>query len=82
MRVIAEIPHELFKISIHSYNAKYIIKVELDNFEQSYKVTEDSASFEEVKRMVDEEFLNAVFEQFLAMRTAFGNTYSRNINNF
>jgi hypothetical protein len=82
MRVIAEIPHELFKISIHSYNAKYILKVELDNFEQSYKINEDSATLEEVKKMADQDFLNMVFEQFLAMRTAFGNTYSRNTNNF
>ncbi len=73
MRVIDEIPHELFKITIFSYNAKYILKFELDNFEQVYKVSEgDIAGVADLKNMVNETFLDEVFESFLAMRASFG----------
>ncbi|HET6243346.1 MAG: hypothetical protein H0V01_11270 [Bacteroidetes bacterium] len=73
MRVVDEIPHELFKITVFSWNAKYIIKFELDNFEQSYKISENDVSgIEELKNSVNETFLDEVFEHFLAMRKSFG----------
>ncbi|MBA3899091.1 MAG: hypothetical protein H0X62_02605 [Bacteroidetes bacterium] len=83
MRVIAEIPHELFKISIFSWNGKFIIKIELDQFEQSFKIKEDDVSgLEDVKKIVDEEFLDVAFQNFLGMRKGFADAFNRMQHNF
>ena len=76
MRVVEEIPHELFKITIYSWNAKYIIKIELDNYEQTFKINEsDVSGIQDIKTIINEEFLNEVFHNFLAMKTSFGKAY-------
>jgi hypothetical protein len=83
MRVIAEIPHELFKISIFSWNGKFIIKLELDQYEQSFKVSENDVSgLEAVKKIVDEPFLELAFQNFLQMRLAFSDSFNRQQSNF
>ncbi|MGM0479042.1 MAG: hypothetical protein ACQERC_07440 [Bacteroidota bacterium] len=69
MRVIDEIPHERFKIQIFNYNSKYIVKVELGQFEQSYKIGElDVMGLDDVKSMVDREFLKGCLQRFISMR--------------
>ena len=69
MRVIAEIPHSKYKIQIFSYNAKYIVKIELGQFEQVYKINEsDVSGLEEVKNMVSNELLTNSLSRFLTMR--------------
>ena len=40
MRLIDNIPHNLFKISIFQFNSRYIVKIELDQFEQTFKINE------------------------------------------
>ncbi len=40
MRVIKEIVHELGRISIFHWNGKYLIKLEQDGLEQTYKIDE------------------------------------------
>lgn len=69
MRVVADIPHPEIKITLLAWNGKYLIKLELGPFEQTYKVSEmDVAGDEEVKTWLDEEFLQQCMEQFLTMR--------------
>ncbi|QHL88780.1 hypothetical protein GU926_15635 [Nibribacter ruber] len=69
MRVVADIPHPEIKITLLSWNGKYLIKLELGPFEQTYKVSEmDVAGDEEVKTWLDQEFLQQCMEQFLTMR--------------
>jgi hypothetical protein len=83
MRVIAEIPHDLFRISIFSWNSRFIVKIELDQFEQLFKIPEnDISGLEQVKSLIDEEFLDAVFQNFLNMRNAFGKSYAKLQDNF
>ena len=54
MRLISEIPHELFKISVFSWNNKYIIKFENGDFEQTYKISEwDLTSENDVPELVN-----------------------------
>ncbi len=78
MRVVAEIPHPRFKISIFHWNAKYLLTVELDAYEQVYKIADDAVSgLEQVKKMVTPEFLEACLQQFLGMRSAFTNSYKQ-----
>ena len=69
MRVIDEIPHERFKIQIFNYNSKYIVKIELGQFEQSFKIGEiDVMGLDEVKGMVTQEFLRGCLKRFITMR--------------
>jgi hypothetical protein len=69
MRVIADIPHHTFKISIFSYNAKFIVKIEWGSFEQSFKISEmDVSGLEEVEKMITESFLENSMRRFISMQ--------------
>lgn len=70
MRVVAEIPHNRFKIQIFSYNNKYSVKIELADFEQTFKIGEtDVFGLDEVKSMITSELLQNCIERFISMRT-------------
>lgn len=70
MRVVADIPHPRYKIQVFLYNAKYMVKIELGQFEQVYKIAEaDVNGLEDVKRMVTEDLLKNALDRFLTMRT-------------
>jgi|688.fasta_scaffold618931_2 hypothetical protein len=67
MRVIAEISHPQVKISIFYMNQKYIIKFEMHNLEQTYKLSELDyiiKDLEDVKKAITPDFVNSVLEQF------------------
>lgn len=69
MRVIDTIPHKRFKIQVFSYNGKFTVKVELDQYEQSYKIGEtDVMGIADVKSMVTPEFLDKCLKRFVEMR--------------
>ncbi|MEJ6681104.1 MAG: hypothetical protein QNL21_03320 [Flavobacteriales bacterium] len=69
MRVIAEIPHSHFKIQIFSWNGKYQLKIEIDQYEQTYKVSETNVKgLEEVKALITEDFLSKVMGRMISMR--------------
>jgi hypothetical protein len=69
MRTVAEIPHHTFRISVFSYNAKYILKIELGQFEQVYKISEmDVNGLEDIKQMINDTFLENCMDRFLKMR--------------
>lgn len=58
MRVIGEIPHTKYKITLFHWNNKYILKFEAGLCEQTYKFSEmDISSVEDVKGAVN----NGVF---------------------
>ena len=70
MRVVKEIPHSRFKIQIHNYNGKYIVKIELGQYEQSYKIAEsDVSGLEEVERMITADLLKKSLLRFIEMRS-------------
>ena len=70
VRVVADIPHPRYKIQVFLYNAKYMVKIELGQFEQVYKIAEgDVNGLEDVKRMVTEDLLKNALDRFLTMRT-------------
>ena len=77
MRIVAEIPHPRFKITVFQWNAKFLLKVELDVYEQVYKLPEDAVTgVDQVKRLVTPVFLDSCFQRFLSMRTDFTETYN------
>jgi len=79
MRIIAELPHPEFKISILNMNHKFIIKVEQGNLEQIFKVAEMDLidGVNSVFELLDEEFLKTVAARFAEMRKDFKETYSK-----
>jgi hypothetical protein len=66
MRVIGEIPHTKYKITLFHWNNKYILKFEIGLCEQTYKFSEmDISGVDEVKAAVNNEaFMKKVEEIF------------------
>ncbi len=80
MRTIAEISHPICKITVFNMNQKYIIKFELGPYEQCYKIAEmdlTGGGVEEIKQLIDEEFIDRVVERFSNMRSDFSAAYQR-----
>ncbi len=68
MRVVREISHPDCKITIFSWNNRYLIKLEQGNLEQTFKIPEfDLAGDEDLLSILDAEFLHQVSERFREM---------------
>ncbi|QIX61017.1 hypothetical protein HER32_07395 [Hymenobacter sp. BT18] len=69
MRQLADIPHPHAKITLFSWNGKYLIKLEKGALEQTYKVSElDITSEADVYALLDDEFIEAAVQRFALMR--------------
>lgn len=73
MRIIDTIPHPSISISIFNMNDKYIVKFEAGPMEQSFKFqTEQVKSVENLKKMINDDFVETVRlrfnEMFLQMK--------------
>ncbi|PJJ79045.1 hypothetical protein CLV57_2169 [Mucilaginibacter auburnensis] len=79
MRVVAELPHADFKITIFSMNQKFIVKMERGTLEQTYKVAEMDLTdgVNSVFELLDEEFLKTVSARFKDMAIDFKASYNR-----
>ena len=79
MRIIAELPHPDFKISILNMNSKFIVKIEQGTLEQSYKIPEVDMleGVNSVFELLDEPFLKTVSTRFMEMRKDYNETYFR-----
>ena len=65
MRIVGEIPHPTIKITIFHWNNRYLIKLEVGPFEQTFKIEEyDLASEEEVKKLISERFIQEAIVRF------------------
>lgn len=68
MRVVREILHPQIKITIFHWNNRYLIKLEADAFEQTFKISEfDITSEEEVISLLDDDFIAQAFSRFSEM---------------
>jgi hypothetical protein len=83
MRLVTEVPHEKYKIQIFQYNGKYIVKIELGQFEQTYKIGEtDVFGLDDVERMINHELLVNSLKRFVAMREDWEKAFNqKNTNN-
>lgn len=79
MRVVAELPHPEFKISIFQFSGKLIAKFEQGALEQSYKISEMDIldGVNSVFELLDEAFLKTVSTRFTEMRKDFKESYNR-----
>lgn len=70
MRLVKDIPHERYKIQLFSYNRKYIVKIELGQFEQTFKIGEtDVESQMDVENMITQDLLSNCLKRFIEMRS-------------
>jgi hypothetical protein len=77
MRLISDIPHERYKIQIFNYNSKFIVKIELGQFEQVYKINElDVNGLDDLKKMINENLLSNALKRFVEMRSDWSNSFS------
>jgi hypothetical protein len=65
-------------IQIHQYNGKYILKIELGQFEQLFKISEmDLSSLEDLEKMIQGEFLSNCLKRFVEMRTDWQEAFNK-----
>src|SRR6187455_2557154 len=68
MRVVGEIPHEVCKITLFSWNNRYLIKLELGLLEQTFKVNQfDIMSEADLYKIVDDSFIKEAINRFQDM---------------
>ena len=79
MRIIAELPHPEFKISILNMNDKFIVKIEQGSLEQTYKIAGIDLldGVNSVFEILDEAFLKTVSARFTEMRNDWVDTFRR-----
>ena len=78
MRIVGEIPHPELKITIFHWNNRYLIKLEAGLFEQTYKIPEyDVASEAELKKLVDEAFIESALKRFNEMAESLQNSMKK-----
>ncbi len=68
MRIVGEIPHDVCKITLFSWNNRYLIKLELGLLEQTFKVNQfDITSEAELYKIVDDSFIKEAINRFQDM---------------
>jgi hypothetical protein len=81
MRLVKEIPHERYKIQLFNYNGKYIVKIELGQFEQTFKIGEtDVEGPKEVEYMITPELLSNCLKRFIEMRSDWESAFTNKNN--
>jgi hypothetical protein len=68
MRIVGEIPHPDCKITLYSWNNRYLIKLERDFLEQTFKLNQfDIAGETELHTVVNESFMREALLRFSEM---------------
>lgn len=71
MRIVDEIAHPACKITIFSWNMKYLVKLERGFIEQTFKVPEtEVAGDDDIKEMLTEEFMGEAIRRFDEMEAS------------
>ena len=81
MRIVGQIEHPILKITVMQMNNRYVLKLEANMLEQTYKFNEDDnlRTMADIEKIVDETFLNECIKRFSDMNKSRGETYQRNI---
>lgn len=71
MRLLKTFPHDRYLIELHHYNQKYILKITLEDYSQSFRIAEmDSFSADKIDEVLNYDgFLGNCLTRFLSMRT-------------
>jgi hypothetical protein len=78
MRVLKELLKDEIKITLYQWNNRYLIKLEWEFFEQTFKVPEwDLTSEADLDEILNPDFLNSAIIRFRDMATALGQAMQR-----
>ena len=76
MRVVKEINDRACKITVFSWNGKYLIKLEQGMFEQTYKVSEFDVLEQEIDEILTDTFIDEALKRFEEMAKSLGKSIS------
>lgn len=81
MRIVGYIEHPVLKITVMQMNNRFVLKLEANMLEQTYKFHEDDnlRTMADIEKLVDDTFLNECLKRFSDMNKSRGETYQRNI---
>ena len=69
MRLVRQIPHEHFLVSLHQYNDKYMLSITLDDYEQHFKVpVANITDIQQLDQQLSPAFYSACLQDFIRMR--------------
>jgi len=79
MRVVSETPMVEFKLTIYSWNNKYLLKYERGMYEQTYKVSEfDVSGDKDIMTIAnDPDFVKEVLDKFKNMNSHLNEALNR-----
>jgi hypothetical protein len=78
MRILKEFLKDEIKITLYQWNNRYLIKLEWEFFEQTFKVPEwDLTSEADLDEILNPDFLNSAIIRFHDMATALGQAMQR-----
>ncbi|HOY41874.1 MAG TPA: hypothetical protein PLX60_08435, partial [Chitinophagales bacterium] len=77
MRIVGYIEHPVLKITVMQMNNRFVLKLEANMLEQTYKFHEDDnlRTMADIEKLVDETFLNECLKRFSDMNKSRGETY-------
>lgn len=76
MRVVKEFNDKPCKVTVFSWNGKYLIKLEHHGLEQTFKVSEFDVLEQEIEELLNDEFLDQAITRFDEMAQALGKAMS------
>jgi hypothetical protein len=69
MRIVSEITNPSCKITIFSWNNRYILKFEQGYLEQTYKIDQfEITNEQDLNKLINDELINPVLQLFETMR--------------
>ena len=78
MRIVGEISHRDCKITLFSWNNRYLIKLVAGFLEQTYKVNQfDITSEDDLYRIVDAPFISEALDRFKEMNISLRSAMER-----
>jgi hypothetical protein len=81
MRIVGEIPHPECKVTIFSWNNRYLIKLELGMFEQTFKINQfDVTDEKELFEIIDDSFIQEGIKRFDTMQKGLEEAISRSLS--
>lgn len=81
MRIVGYIPHPIMKITVMQMSERFVLKLEVNSIEQTYKFNEDDnlRTMKDIEKVVDEIFLMECLKRFGEMNKSVGEAYQRNM---
>jgi len=69
MRLVRQIPHEHFLVSLHQYNNNYLLSITLDDYQQQFKIpVSELQNIDQLEQQLNPAFYSACLQDFIRMR--------------